>query len=220
MERKEILAVVQQSRLVAIVRLDDLENSPDLIMSLLRGGVRAIEFTLTNPQAPSIVRQILDQFEQFHDGRAVLGIGSVRTASDAKLALAAGSQFLVSPITDQAVIHTAAEAGVPIMPGAFTPTEIAQATNWGADLIKIFPARCLGPNYIKDILAPMPELKLMPTGGIDSSNIQDYLAAGAVAVGMGGQLVNSTLVQQAKWSEIEKIARSLVALVDEDISRP
>lgn len=214
MDRDEVLAVIQQCRLVAIVRLDDLQNSPDLIRALLHAGVRAIEFTLTNPQAPDIVRQVLDRFEQFQDGRAVLGIGSVRTVPEAKLALAAGSQFLVSPITDQSIIQTSGEAGVPILPGAFTPTEIAQATNWGAELIKVFPARGLGPNYIKDILAPMPELKLMPTGGIDQSNIRDYLAAGAVAVGMGGQLVNSTLVRQANWPEIERIARSLVALTN------
>lgn len=214
MDRDEVLGVIQQCRLVAIVRLDDLQNSSDLISAMLHAGVRAIEFTLTNPQAPDIVRQMLDRFEQFHDGRAVLGIGSVRTVTEAKLALAAGSQFLVSPITDQSIIQTSGEAGVPIMPGAFTPTEIAQATNWGAELIKVFPARGLGPNYIKDILAPMPELKLMPTGGIDQSNIRDYLAAGAVAVGMGGQLVNSTLVRQANWPEIERIARSLVALTN------
>jgi 2-dehydro-3-deoxyphosphogluconate aldolase / (4S)-4-hydroxy-2-oxoglutarate aldolase len=214
MEPDEVLKVVSRCRLVAIVRLDDLQHAAGLIAALLRGGVQAIEFTLTNPQAPHVVRQMLEQFEQFHDGRAVLGIGSVRTVSDARLALEAGSQFLVSPVTEQSVIRTAREAGVPIMPGAYTPTEIAQAVSWGAELVKLFPARCLGPGYVKDVLAPMPDLKLMPTGGIDTSNIHAYLAAGAAAVGVGGQLVNPAAVQQAQWAEIERVARSFVSLAE------
>lgn len=209
--RSDVLNILGQCRLVAIVRLDDLRSASDLVAALLRGGIRAIEFTLTNPNAPRVVSNLLEQFEQFHDGSAVLGIGSVRSVLQARLALDAGSQFLVAPVSDPSVIQTSVQADVPIMPGAFTPTEIAQATSWGADIVKVFPARNLGPNFIRDILAPMPELKLMPTGGVDFSNIRDYLTAGAVAVGVGGQLIDAQSVREAKWSEIESAARTFVS---------
>jgi 2-dehydro-3-deoxyphosphogluconate aldolase / (4S)-4-hydroxy-2-oxoglutarate aldolase len=205
---REVLQVILQARLVAIVRLDDLSAAHPLIASLLRGGVRAIELTLTNPEAPAAVQEALERFEEFHDGRAVLGIGSIRTLDESRIAMASGSQFLVSPISDQAIIESASEAGIPIIPGAFTPTEIVRATSWGAEVIKVFPARKLGPETIKDILAPMPYLQLMPTGGVDMTNIAEYLKAGAVAVGVGGQLIDRRRINESNWSSIEEVARS------------
>jgi 2-dehydro-3-deoxyphosphogluconate aldolase/(4S)-4-hydroxy-2-oxoglutarate aldolase len=137
-------------------------------------------------------------------------MGSVRNLEEAKMVLGSGAQFVVTPIMQPEVIRCCVEAKIPIACGAYTPTEIAKAWDCGADLVKVFPVRGLGPNYIKDVLAPMPHLKLMPTGGIDSKNARDYLAAGAVAVGVGGTLCSPALVEQGDWGAIHKAASSIV----------
>jgi 2-dehydro-3-deoxyphosphogluconate aldolase/(4S)-4-hydroxy-2-oxoglutarate aldolase len=199
--------VISDTRLVAIVRLDDLSCAQNLVQSLLSGGIRAIELTLTNIETPRVVERLRNCFSEFSSGQAVLGIGSVRNLEEAKIAIACGGQFLVAPICQPEVIEHARSVGVVVCPGAYTPTEAALAHSLGADLVKIFPARALGPDYIKDILAPMPYLKLMPTGGIDLTNLSSYLDAGAVAVGVGGQLVNRQWVEQKNWARIEQAAR-------------
>lgn len=137
---------------------------------------------------------------------AAIGIGSVRNIAEARAALDASADFVVSPITNLAVIEACAEAGVAVMPGAFSPTEIASAWEAGADIVKVFPARGLGPGYIKDVLAPMPYLKLMPTGGIDLKNLQSYFAAGAVAAGIGGNLIDSAAIARGDWQAVADVA--------------
>jgi 2-dehydro-3-deoxyphosphogluconate aldolase/(4S)-4-hydroxy-2-oxoglutarate aldolase len=126
------------------------------------------------------------------------------------MVLDAGAQFVVTPIMQPEVIRCCVEAKVPIAAGALTPTEIATAWDCGASFVKVFPARGLGPGYIKDVLAPMPYLKLMPTGGIDAKNAGDYLAAGAVAVGVGGTLCSPVLVEKQDWESIHAAAASIV----------
>jgi 2-dehydro-3-deoxyphosphogluconate aldolase / (4S)-4-hydroxy-2-oxoglutarate aldolase len=206
MDKQQSLEIVMQSRMVAIVRLDDLSCAEQLVRALLDGGIRAIEFTLTNTDTPQVVADLLGLFPQFSDGQATLGIGSVRTSQEAQLAIGCGAQFIVSPISKEAIIRQSVEAGVACFPGAFSPTEIAQAAEWGADIVKVFPARALGPGYIRDVLAPMPYLKLMPTGGVDLNNLAAYMAAGAVAVGIGGQLLEPQWIKQSDWGNISKAA--------------
>jgi 2-dehydro-3-deoxyphosphogluconate aldolase / (4S)-4-hydroxy-2-oxoglutarate aldolase len=207
MDKQRSLEIVTTSRLVAIVRLDDLNSARELVDALLAGGVRAIEFTLTNSDTPRVVAELLQTVPRFVDEQATLGIGSVRTPDEAHMSIACGAQFVVSPISKQEIIRTANEAGVACFPGALTPTEIAQAVEWGADIVKVFPAKTFGPGYIKDVLAPMPYLKLMPTGGIDLHNLAAYFAAGAKAVGVGAQLLSPQWVQQADWESITSAAR-------------
>ncbi len=199
------------NRIVAIVRLDDLTDAPHLVQALLDGGLRAIEFTLTNRDALPLLRRLLDEFREFSDGTACLGIGSVQSAQDASDAIRSGAQFLVTPVVSTEVIDTSLRQGVPVVSGAMTPTEIHQAWTRGASIVKVFPARGLGPDYVRDVLAPMPEVRLMPTGGIDSANLASYLQAGAVAVGVGGRLVDAALVRSGRWSEIATAAAELVA---------
>jgi 2-dehydro-3-deoxyphosphogluconate aldolase/(4S)-4-hydroxy-2-oxoglutarate aldolase len=206
----DVVQTISAARLVAIVRLDDLSRAEELVRALLRGGVRAVEFTLTNPDAPGVVRDLLTRLPEFHDGRAVLGLGSVRTAAELQMGLECGAQFLVSPICREPLVRAATAAGVAMMPGAFSPTEVASAVDWGAEIVKVFPARALGPGYVKDLLAPMPELRLMPTGGVDLGSMGAYLAAGAVAVGVGGQLVQPGPIARGEWAEIERSAREHV----------
>jgi 2-dehydro-3-deoxyphosphogluconate aldolase/(4S)-4-hydroxy-2-oxoglutarate aldolase len=202
--------VLADAKLVAIVRLDSLEHADQLVDTLLEAGVRCIEFTLTNRKAPEVVAKLVQHHPSFRTGQAFLGIGSVRTLDEAKLVLDAGSQFVVTPITVPQVIQTCVERKIPIACGAFTPTEIATAWELGANLVKVFPARGLGPNYIRDVLAPMPFLKLMPTGGIDANNAADYLNAGATAVGVGGKICSATLIEERNWDEIRTLASQLV----------
>ncbi|MCY3007276.1 MAG: bifunctional 4-hydroxy-2-oxoglutarate aldolase/2-dehydro-3-deoxy-phosphogluconate aldolase [Planctomycetota bacterium] len=202
--------VLSESRLVAIVRLDCLDQADRIVETLLGAGVRCIELTLTNRTAPVWVSRLVSENASFRTGQAYLGIGSVRSLDEAKLVLDAGCQFVVTPIMRPEVIGRCVEAKVPIACGAYTPTEIATAWECGADLVKVFPAKGLGPGYIKDLLAPMPYLKLMPTGGIDAKNARDYLSAGALAVGVGGTLCSPSLVEQGDWESIRKAAVSIV----------
>lgn len=207
MDKNKVLEIVTQCRLVAIVRLDDLSCATELTRAMLEGGVRAIEFTLTNAETPAVVAKLLGQFAEFSNGQATIGIGSVRTLDEAKLATDNGAQFLVSPITVPAIIEFAVRTGTASMPGAYTPTEIYAAYQHGADVVKVFPAKALGPGYFKDVLAPMPFLKMMPTGGVDLQNMSSYFSAGAVAVGIGSQLISSKSVAGRDWATIREAAR-------------
>ncbi len=207
MSETNTLKLICDSRLVAIVRLDDLSCAQELTRSLLGGGIKAIELTLTNSETPQVLERLRGCIPEFSTGQATLGVGSVRSLQEASIAINCGAQFLVAPICQPQVIEHAVNAGVVVCPGAYTPTEVALAHSLGADLVKIFPARTLGSDYIKDILAPMPYLKLMPTGGIDLKNLQDYLIAGAVAVGVGGQLINRKWIEQRDWARVTMAAR-------------
>lgn len=203
------LEIISAGRIVAILRLDDLTRADALVRSLLEGGIRAIEFTLTNPDAPRILTQLLESIDDFRHGTATLGIGSVRNESEARMAIESGAQFLVSPILNQAVIEIGRAHRIPVFPGALTPTEIHHAWTLGADAVKVFPVKSLGPGYIRDCLAPMPYLRLMPTGGIHQGNLVEYLNAGAMAVGVGSSLVDESKVQSRQWKEISRAASEI-----------
>ena len=202
--------LIKKSRLVAIIRLERLDHAQELVNVLLDAGARCLEFTLTNPDAPRWIRRLLDEDKRFENGEACIGVGSVRNVEEAKLVLDAGAQFVVTPITSVKVIEVCVQRKVPIASGAFTPTEIATAWDAGANIVKVFPARVLGPGYIRDVLAPLPYLPLMPTGGIDASNAGEYLRAGAIAVGVGGQLCPANLVEKKDWDTILQSAKRIV----------
>ncbi|MGV3484635.1 MAG: bifunctional 4-hydroxy-2-oxoglutarate aldolase/2-dehydro-3-deoxy-phosphogluconate aldolase [Planctomycetaceae bacterium] len=201
-----ILDLIVARRLVAILRLRCLDHAIPLVEALLAGGVHAIEFTLTNPDALSVVAQARRAIAAFDQQSAAIGIGSVRNETEAKQAIDAGAQFLVSPITTEPIIREAKRCGVACMPGAYTPTEIAHGWELGADLIKVFPARGLGPRYIQDVLAPMPYLRLMPTGGIGTDDMKPYFDAGAVAVGVGGNFLDERWISEKRWDQVTQAA--------------
>ena len=204
--KAEVLQLIERTRIVAIVRLDDLTQAIAISRALAQGGIVAQEFTLTNPDALRVIEPV--QRALAADGHeAVIGIGSVRNVSEAQAALDAGAHFVVSPITRADIIGLCRQADVAVMPGAYTPTEIAHAWECGADVVKVFPARQLGPGYIKDVLAPMPYLKLMPTGGVDLTNIATFLAAGAVALGIGGNLIDTQAIRNGDWQSVTDVAK-------------
>ena len=201
------LNLILEHRLIAIIRLEDLSSAVQLSQALLAGGIVAQEFTLTNPRALEAISHVLREVKAFSHGEATIGVGSVRSREQALASLSAGAQFVVSPIYQPAVTAVCVERNVPIMSGALTPTEIASAWEAGASLVKVFPARGLGPDYIKDVLAPMPEIKIMPTGGIGLTNMRDYFKAGACAVGVGGNLIDGPALADGNWDRISQVAQ-------------
>lgn len=205
-----VLELIARTRIIAIVRLPALEDAVALSRALLDGGVRVFEFTLTTPGATEAITQVSHRLPEVAAGEAAVGVGSVLTPEDAHAAIDAGATFVVSPVFKPDVVDVCALRQTPIFPGAYSPTEIEAAWTAGAAAVKVFPIRGLGPGYIKDIREPMPFLKLVPTGGIDASNIATYLKAGAFAVGVGGALVDREIVARRDWAGLTARARALV----------
>ncbi|MBI1876856.1 MAG: bifunctional 4-hydroxy-2-oxoglutarate aldolase/2-dehydro-3-deoxy-phosphogluconate aldolase [Chloroflexi bacterium] len=208
-----VLNIISAGGLVAIVRLADLSAAVPMSKALLAGGITALEFTLTNPAALATITEVKAALADFGEGRAVIGAGTVLDAAAAKASVEAGAQFIVSPHTNLDVIAMCRCLGVPSMPGALTPTEIVTAWDAGASVVKVFPARAFGPAYLKDVLAPLPHLKLMPTGGVDLENIGQFLKNGAFAVGLGSNLVDGRLIAAGDWAALTARASAYVQAV-------
>ncbi len=200
------LDIIAKHKLVAIVRLDDLSVAKELTTALVEGGIRAIEFTLTNPTAVQTIADI----RSIVDSSVAIGAGSVITAEQVSAVANAGAQFVVSPVWKREVVGACHELGLPTIPGAFTPTEILQAWEWGASIVKVFPANHLGRRYIKDVLAPMPHLRLMPTGGVTVENMSELLDNGAFGLGVGSSLINNEAVADRDWDRLRANARRYV----------
>ncbi len=212
MTSDEVLDLLGQHKIIAIVRVDDLSGAIDLTRALLDGGIRAIEFTLTNPHAIQALREVKAALPEFDRGEATIGLGSVLKANQAREAIEAGAQFIVSPTTNQPTIEVCNSLNVAVIPGAFTPTEILAAWEAGASAVKVFPARSVGPGYLKDVREPLPFLRLIPTGGIDRDNLGEYLKY-AFAVGVGGNLADKRLIAAHDWSAVADRARDFVQAV-------
>jgi 2-dehydro-3-deoxyphosphogluconate aldolase/(4S)-4-hydroxy-2-oxoglutarate aldolase len=204
---KERLERLEHLRLIAIIRQDDLSFARETAQALGEAGVIVQEFTLTNPESLDVIK-CLSQDKAFH--HLFIGAGSVRSLTEARSAIEAGAQFLVTPITQPEVIDYAVKVGIPIFPGAFTPSEINSAWQAGATAVKVFPATTLGPGYIKDVLAPMPYLKLVPTGGVNLENITSFLSNGAFAVGIGSHILDKTALAKKDWQALSNHARAFV----------
>jgi 2-dehydro-3-deoxyphosphogluconate aldolase/(4S)-4-hydroxy-2-oxoglutarate aldolase len=194
---------VERLGAVAVVRLHSTEAAIRVADALHAGGVTALEITVTVPDAFAVIAAVVRRFGD----EVCVGVGTVLDAETARGAVAAGAQYVVSPAFRPAVIEEAHRLGVPAMPGAITPTEILTAHEAGADIVKLFPADTFGPGYVRSILAPMPFLRLMPTGGVTPDNVGSWLSAGAVAVGLGGALVDAALVAKGDWDAITERAR-------------
>jgi 2-dehydro-3-deoxyphosphogluconate aldolase/(4S)-4-hydroxy-2-oxoglutarate aldolase len=205
-DRAAIVERVVAARVIAIIRLRAPGPLEQVAAALVAGGITALEITLTTPGALDAVTACRARF----GGDVLVGAGSVLDAEAARRCIEAGAQLLVSPVVAPEVVRAAHTAGVPALPGAMTPTEIWAAHATGADLVKVFPARSLGPRYITDVLAPLPGLRLVPTGGIDETNAADHIAAGATAVAVGGRLVDEAAVAAGDWDALTQRAAALV----------
>src|SRR5947209_8039907 len=195
--RAEIISWLTNPGIIAVVRAQTQEQVLPLSEALLAGGILAIEITMTTPNAIAAIKKVSQQLGD----RCVIGVGTVLDASTCRAAIDAGAQFVVSPILRPELAAAAHAADRPVMLGAYTPTEAQLAHEAGADFVKIFPADGLGPSYMKALLAPLPHLRLVPTGGVDADNVGDFLSAGCMAVGVGSALVSAKLLQEANWPE-------------------
>jgi 2-dehydro-3-deoxyphosphogluconate aldolase/(4S)-4-hydroxy-2-oxoglutarate aldolase len=206
-DRNATIRTLIDSGVIAVVRAPGPEPIPMLIETLLAGGVRAIEITLTTPSAVEAIRQADAQYGT----RALLGVGTVLTPAQAGSAMDAGARFVVTPICRTDLVAVCHERGCPVMLGAYTPTEAQQAHEAGADFVKLFPADSLGPAYIKALLAPLPHLRLVPTGGVTAGNAAEFIRAGCVALGAGSSLVPGAALREGRWQEIRDLARAFMA---------
>ncbi len=204
--KAEIISALINPGIIAVVRARSPEQVIPVSEALLAGGVLAIEITMTTPNAIGAIR---DARQKLSD-RALIGVGTVLDAATCRAALDAGAEFVVTPICRTEFVAIAHAAGRPVMLGAYTPTEAQQAHEAGADFIKIFPADTLGPGYVKAIRAPLPHLRIVPTGGVDVGNVGDFLKAGCAALGVGSSLVSAKILQDANWPELTRRAREFV----------
>ena len=207
--KEQNLKTVGDAGVVAVIRANSKDQLVGITEALLAGGVPAIEVTMSTPKAISGIEMLADRFGD----RAVIGVGTVIDAATARDAIAAGAQFVVSPVFDDGIVSTTRRYGKIMIPGAFTPTEILRAWSAGADVVKVFPSTVLGPQYFKDILAPLPQLRLTPTGGVDVKNAGDWIKAGAVFVGAGSSLVTKDALAKSDWAGVTANARSFVEAI-------
>lgn len=209
MNRAEALAEIERVGVIAVVRADSPDAMVDVASALATGGVTACEITMTVPGA---IDAIADIREALGD-RVLVGVGTVLDGPTAERAIAAGAEFVVSPILDSEVIAAAHRSDKVAIPGALTPSEALAAWSAGADVVKIFPANHFGPRYFRDLRGPLPQLRLTPTGGVDLDTTPHWIEAGAVAVGVGSALVRRDLIEAADWPQLSELAARYVDAV-------
>ena len=207
MRPEDFVSFFQEHKASAILRTSIAEAAKPAMEAALRGGFKVIEFTLTTPGAVELIAEFSRR------PGIVVGAGTVLTVGQAEAAVTAGARFLVSPVVDEAVIEAAKRLDVAVMPGAHTPTEMLRAHRAGAQLQKLFPAPGIGAAYVKACLGPLPFLRIVPTSGVDESNLAEYLQAGAFAVGFVAPLFDPDDIDAARFDLIEKRARTLLAAV-------
>jgi len=208
-EKENSLRIIEDSGIIAVIRAQEPDEAVKIARAVSKGGIVPIEITLTVPDAFSVMEEVRKSL----GGRILLGAGTVLDAEDARRAIRAGAEFLVSPMLNQDMVHLCRKNGKVAIPGAFTPTEIAAAWKGGADIIKIFPASVGGPELIKDLRGPFPQMKFLPTGGVTLENVAQFIKAGAVAVAVGGNIVDKKAVSLGKFDVItENSAKFLEAV--------
>ncbi len=208
MSRKEILDRITFEKIVAIIRLSSSVHVYDTALALSDGGVNVVEVTLGTPNALEEIQKLSQHSE------ILIGAGSVLNRKMAVEAVDAGAQYIVTPTTKKEVIEAAHDLDKPILSGAFTPTEVLQAYDYGADIIKLFPAEALGISYFSSIKAPMPHIPIMPTGGINVQNARAWVDKGAVCLGVGSALVNKSLIASGDFDAITEQAVLMKAAIN------
>lgn len=196
---------------VAVIRMADAGKLLRVAEAIHKGGVSAIEVTMTVPNALGVIEEVARRMGE----DVILGVGSVLNAETTRRAIGAGARYVVSPIFKPEIIDEAHRHSCPVMPGVFTPTEALLAQEHGADVVKVFPADVSGMAFIKAVLAPMPHLRLMPTGGVSLTNAGDWIRAGAVAVGVGSALLDKKAIAEENYAALTENARTLRRSVQE-----
>jgi len=206
MKREEVVSQIISTGVVAVIRLKDTQRLLKVIEAVRLGGVKSIEITMTVPGAIEIISQLTKSAPS----DVLIGAGTVTDRETASRVINAGARFVVGPILNLDIIKLCGELDTPVMPGCYSPTEIFSAWNAGADIVKVFPATSLGPKYLRDLRGPFPELRLMPTGGVTVDNVGEWIAAGAVAVGIGSDLLDKKAIDEERFEVLTEKSRRMV----------
>ncbi len=209
MAHEATLKQIEELGVLLVVRAENASDAIKGIEAVVKGGIKAVEITFSVPGAPDVIREVGREFGE----TLLLGAGTVMTVQQANEAAEAGARYLIAPNTDERVINEAKKLNVPVFPGAFTPTEVARAWDLGADAVKIFPASVGGPAYLKALKAPLSNIRMVPTGGVNEKTVGDFFKAGAFAVGAGGALFDNKLIQTGDFKTMtDTAARFMAAL--------
>ena len=212
MEKREVFNRMMSEGLVPVIRVSSAQEAIDVADAIKEGGVTLIEITMSVPGAIDVIKALAQKYRD----EIILGAGTVLDPETARAALLAGAQFIVTPTLNFDVIHLAHRYSAVVVPGAMTPTEILAAWNAGADMVKVFPAAQLGgPEYLKAIRGPLPQILLVPTGGVNLQNAGAFIKAGAAALGVGGELVDKKAVKEKKFSVITENTRAFTKAIRE-----
>ena len=207
--REAIVQSIEQAGIVAVIRMKEPGKLRAVVDAIADGGIRALEVTMTVPGAVELIRQLAPTLP----AGFILGAGTVLDGETVARVIDAGAQFVVSPVFRRSVIDACHASNVPALPGCYTPTEILDAWEAGADVVKVFPATSLGPGFLKDVRGPLPQIKLMPTGGVTLDNAGDWIRAGAVAVGIGTALLDAAAIAAGDFDVLRANAARVVANV-------
>lgn len=209
MTKDEKLRLIQDTGIVAIMRAKSSDQLIAAADAIRQGGVKVIEVTMTTPGALDVIKEAVRRYGD----EVLFGAGSVLDTETARAAMLAGAGFIVSPTLKLPVIEMCSRYGIPVMPGCFTPTEMLAAWEAGADMVKLFPAEIGGPAMVKAILAPLPQLKIVPVGGVDITTAADFIRASAAALGVGSSLVNQKLLDAGDMGELTRRAAAFIEAV-------
>ena len=213
MTRHDLVHTLGNTGAVAIIRMADAQKLMRVIDAIRAGGIPAIEITMTTPNALRVIEEAASAYAADED--VLIGVGSVLDGPTARRAISAGAQYVVSPVLKAEMIETCHRYDVPAIPGAFTPTEVQRAHELGADVVKVFPASSVGPGFISALKAPMPHLTLMPTGGVGLTDVDRWLNAGALMVGIGSALLDDDAIAEGDFDQLTENARTLRRTIDE-----
>lgn len=209
-DKQKLLATLKETGVVAVIRVDQPGDLIDISKALCQGGVKFIEITMTVPGALSIIEKSANELA--HE-EVYIGAGTVLDSETARLAILAGASYIVSPVFRAEIVKTCKRYNVVVTPGAVTPTEVLNAWEGGADVVKVFPANHMGgPQYFKDLKGPFPQIDIMPTGGVNRETAPQYIKAGACAFGVGGDLVGKPLVQARDFKTITQNAKDFIEI--------
>jgi len=209
MSKPEIIDRIVNPGILAVIRADSSEQLISVAEALYEGGVIGLEITMTTPNALQVISDVSKRFGK----KVLVGVGTVLDPETCRAAILAGAQFAVTPVLRPEVIKMCNRYGIPVAAGAYTPTEALTAYESGADFVKIFPADQLGPQYIKNILGPLPQLRIIPTGGVTVATVEAFIKAGCVALGAGSSLVSKDVLKNQDWKKLTETAAAFVEAI-------
>ncbi|HCS48553.1 MAG: 2-dehydro-3-deoxyphosphogluconate aldolase [Candidatus Aminicenantes bacterium RBG_19FT_COMBO_58_17] len=206
MRREEVLDIILSTKVIAVIRMSDTGKLARVVEAIKKGGVRAIEITMTTPSALDLIAEMAKR----KSAGTVVGAGTVLDAATAEKVIRAGAEFVVSPVTNFDVIAACRRNDTFVAPGAFSPTEIVAAWEKGADVVKVFPATSVGPKYFQDLKGPLPQVRLMPTGGVNVENAREFIRSGACCVAIGTALLDKKAIAAEDWDVLTDKAKALM----------